>query len=114
MYSYFQLFGYGRQTGLGFPGESPGILQSAGRWSTALPTMAIGQGLSVTALQIAQVYETIADDGVCVEPRLVSGWVDRNGITHRSSDGRRHRVIPVPVAREVRDMLRNVIAQGTG
>jgi cell division protein FtsI (penicillin-binding protein 3) len=111
---YFRAFGYGQSTGLGFPGESPGILPSAGRWSTSLPTMAIGQGLSVTALQIAQVYATIANDGVMVEPRLVSGWVDRNGVSHNATGTRSHRVIPQNIAREVRDMLRNVVAEGTG
>jgi len=111
---YFKRFGYGQSTGLGFPGESPGILPSAGRWPTSLPTMAIGQGLSVTALQIAQVYSTIADDGVSVEPRLVSGWVDRGGVSHNASDARSHRVIPENIAREVRDILRNVVEVGTG
>ena len=111
---YFKAFGYGQTTGLGFPGESPGILPSAGRWSTSLPTMAIGQGLSVTALQIAQVYATIANDGVSVEPRLVSGWVDRNGLSHDASSARSHRVIPQNISRELRDMLRNVVAEGTG
>jgi cell division protein FtsI (penicillin-binding protein 3) len=111
---YFRRFGYGQSTGLGFPGESPGLLPSAGRWSTSLPTMAIGQGLSVTALQIAQVYSTIANDGVMVEPRLVSGWVDRNGVAHNASDARSHRVIPQQIARELRDVLRNVVAEGTG
>jgi cell division protein FtsI (penicillin-binding protein 3) len=111
---YFQRFGYGQSTGLGFPGESPGILPSATRWPTSLPTMAIGQGIAVTALQIAQVYSTIADDGVSVEPRLVSGWIDRNGVSHDASDARSHRVIPQTIAREVRDMLRNVVEQGTG
>ncbi len=111
---YFQRFGYGRSTGLGFPGEIGGILPSAGRWPTSLPTMAIGQGLSVTALQIAQVYSTIAEDGVCVEPRLVSGWVDREGTSHDATAPRSHRVIPAAVAREVRNMLRNVVGVGTG
>lgn len=111
---YFQRFGYGRGTGLGFPGESAGQLPSAGRWPTSLPTMAIGQGLSVTPLQIALAYATIANDGVAVEPRLVSGWVDPQGDIHRPSEARRRRVISTEVAGTVRDMLNTVVASGTG
>jgi len=111
---YFKSFGYGKTTGLGFPGESAGMLPSAGRWETSLPTMAIGQGLSVTPLQIAQAFATIANDGVVVEPRLVSGWVDPQGDIHRTPEARRHRVIPDEVASTVRDMLRTVVAEGTG
>jgi cell division protein FtsI (penicillin-binding protein 3) len=111
---YFKLFGYGKPTGLGFPGESAGMLPSAGRWATSLPTMAIGQGLSVTPLQIAQAFATIANDGVVVEPRLVSGWVDPQGDIHRTPGARRHRVIPKQVASTVRDMLGTVVAEGTG
>lgn len=112
--TYFAKFGYGRGTGLGFPGESKGLLPSASRYATSLPTMAIGQGLSVTPLQIAQVYTTIANDGVAIEPRLVSGWVGPDGKMQQAAAPRRHRVIPASIAQQVRDMLKTVVAEGTG
>lgn len=112
--SYFERFGYGRTTGLGLPGESAGSLPSAGRWATSLPTMAIGQGLSVTTLQLARVYATIANDGVAVEPRLVSGWIDQRGASHEASESRKKRVVDSVVAQTLRDMLTSVVTEGTG
>jgi cell division protein FtsI (penicillin-binding protein 3) len=112
--SYFHRFGYGRGTGLGFPGESAGVLPPAQRWVTSLPTMAIGQGVSVTAMQLAQVYATIANDGVLVDPRLVSGWIDPSGKMHKLQDAHRRRIIPADVAATVRDLLRSVVTEGTG
>lgn len=114
LHEYFERFGYGRATGLGFPGEHAGSIPAADRWSTSLPTMAIGQSLSVTPLQVAQVYATIANNGVVVEPRLVSGWVDSRGETHRIGESRRRRVLPTDVARTIRDMLTSVVTEGTG
>ncbi len=114
--SYFHRFGYGRGTGLGFPGESAGNLPATERWVTSLPTMAIGQGLSVTPLQLAQVYATLANDGLLVDPRLVSGWVDSTGELHPTQEPRRRRIIPAEVASTVRDMLTAVVSapEGTG
>ncbi|MGH2760511.1 MAG: peptidoglycan D,D-transpeptidase FtsI family protein [Actinomycetota bacterium] len=114
--TYFHRFGYGRGTGLGFPGESAGNLPATERWVTSLPTMAIGQGLSVTPLQLAQVYATLANDGLLVDPRLVSGWVDARGEMHPAQEPRRRRIISSEVAASVRDMLTAVVstAEGTG
>ena len=111
---YMGRLGYGRGTGLGFPGESAGNLPPIGRWSTALPTMAIGQSLSVTALQIVQIYSMVANDGVVVEPRLVSGWIDPEGEAHNPEAARKRRVLPVDVARDLRSILETVVAEGTG
>lgn len=114
LHAYFTRLGYGRTTGLGFPGESAGSVPPVGRWATALPTMAIGQGLSVTPLQIAQAYAMVANDGVLVEPRLVSGWVDPSGRSHTAPPARSRRVVPTEVARSLRAMLRSVVLDGTG
>jgi cell division protein FtsI (penicillin-binding protein 3) len=112
--SYFHRFGFGRGTGLGFPGESAGNLPPTKRWSTSLPTMAIGQGISVTAMQLAQVYGTIANDGVLVDPRLVSSWIDPAGKSHVLQQPRKRRIIPAEVAETLRDMLGSVVTGGTG
>jgi cell division protein FtsI/penicillin-binding protein 2 len=76
--------------------------------------MAIGQGLSVTQLQIAMAYCTIANDGVSLEPQLVSGWVDPQGAFHRPAQPLAHRVITVATARMMRDLLQSVVTEGTG
>src|SRR4029077_19896661 len=78
--SYLKRFGFGRTTGLGFPGESQGIVPALSNWSDAtLATISYGQGVSVTPLQMASVYATVANDGVWVRPRLVTGTVDGAG-----------------------------------
>jgi cell division protein FtsI (penicillin-binding protein 3) len=76
--------------------------------------MAIGQGLSVTSLQVAQVYATIANDGLALEPQLVSGWVDPHGEFHRPARPLQHRIISVSTARTMRDLLQSVVTSGTG
>jgi cell division protein FtsI (penicillin-binding protein 3) len=114
LYEYLRRFGYGRATGLGFPGEASGMLPRADRWKTSLPTMAIGQGLSVTALQIARVYATVANDGVAVEPHLVSGWVDASGDLHRAPRSRTARVVSATTAATLRSILTKVVTDGTG
>jgi cell division protein FtsI/penicillin-binding protein 2 len=63
-------FGFGRKTGIDLPGESPGILPSYWSGST-IGNVPIGQGVSVTALQLVSVYGAIANHGVWVEPHLV-------------------------------------------
>jgi cell division protein FtsI (penicillin-binding protein 3) len=111
---YFHRLGYGKTTGLGFPGESTGSVPPIGRWATSLPTMAIGQSLTITPMQIAQVYAMVANDGVSVEPRLLSRWVDAKGSEHRPAEPRGRRVLPTDVARTLRSMLRTVVTDGTG
>jgi cell division protein FtsI (penicillin-binding protein 3) len=111
---YFHRLGYGKTTGLGFPGESPGNVPPIGRWATSLPTMAIGQSLTITPIQIAQVYAMVANDGVSVEPSLLAKWTDSDGKVHKPAAPRAHRVLPADVARTLRSMLRSVVTEGTG
>ena len=113
MQDYFAKFGYGRSTGLGFPGESKGSVPSTSLYATSLPTMAIGQGLSVTPLQVAEVYAMLANDGVAIEPRLMSGWVDPEGHKHMAPEPRARRVLPADTASELRQMLKAVVTDGT-
>ena len=63
-------FGFGRPTGIDFPGESAGILPSYWSGST-IGTVPIGQGVSVTAIQLASVYAAIANGGEWIQPHLV-------------------------------------------
>ena len=76
LYEYLQRFGLTQTPGLGFPGESRGILPPVSQWSgTSMGTIPIGQGIAVTPLQMADVYATIANGGVWVEPRLVRSTI---------------------------------------
>ncbi|MBI3647861.1 MAG: penicillin-binding protein 2 [Actinobacteria bacterium] len=113
--SYVQRFGFGRPTGLGFPGETGGIVPPLADWSAAtLATVAYGQGVSVTPLQMASVYTTIANGGVYIEPRLVRGTVDAAGVFHAAPPARTYRVVSAATASTVTEMLAYVVQDGTG
>lgn len=80
LYSYLRKFGIGSRTGLGYPGETSGILAKPQNWSTSQQyTIPFGQGLSLNAMQAASVYSTIANGGVRVEPTLIRGTKGPDG-----------------------------------
>ena len=113
--SYLNRFGFGRTTGLGFPGESEGIVPPLSDWSDAsLATISYGQGVSVTPLQMASVYATVANDGVWVRPRLVSGTVDGSGASSPAPASPMKRVLQPQTASILTQMLAYAVESGTG
>ncbi|HSP37210.1 MAG TPA: penicillin-binding protein 2 [Frankiaceae bacterium] len=108
-------FGLGAPTGLGWPGESQGLLAPSSTWAASTAaTVAFGQGMSVTAMQIASAYATIANGGVRVTPRLINGTVDPNGDVHPTTPGPTRRVVSAQAASTVSQMLEEVTSkQGT-
>ena len=115
LYSYLQKFGFGSKTGSGLAGESGGILPAIDKWSiTTFPTVAFGQGVSVTALQAAQVYQTIANDGVRITPTIVAGTVNALGEFEPAKDQARTTVVSPATAKTVREMMESVVSdEGT-
>jgi cell division protein FtsI (penicillin-binding protein 3) len=112
---YLHRFGFGAQTGIGFPGESDGILMPEDAWwTTSMATIPIGQGIAVTPLQMASVYATIANGGVRMEPRLVRGMVDRSGEVVGRIPPEGVRVVSTRTARLVTGMLARAVEAGTG
>jgi cell division protein FtsI (penicillin-binding protein 3) len=112
---YLSRFGFGRRTGLGFPGEGSGLLLPLDDWSlTSLPTIAFGQGISVTPLQMAAVYATIANRGTWVQPRLVRGTVGTDGTRVESPPSPSKRVVSPRTARILTQMLAYAVDEGTG
>ena len=113
--SYLYKFGFGAKTGIAFPGESPGILAPPSKWwGTTLPSVAIGQGIAVTPLQMAAVYATIANGGVWVQPRLVRGSVDGAGKFLAAPTPLTRRVVSERTAQIVTRMLAYGVDVGTG
>jgi cell division protein FtsI (penicillin-binding protein 3) len=105
-------FGFGSTTGVDYPGESPGFVLPVDQWSG--PTIGnepIGQGISVTPIQMASVYAAVANDGVWIQPHLV----DRVG-GHAPEKWARRRLMSPAVDREVKAMLTGVVSVqgGTG
>jgi cell division protein FtsI (penicillin-binding protein 3) len=113
--TYLSKFGLGQVTGIGFPGESPGMMLPLYQWSdTSLATMAYGQGIAVTPLQMISVYATIANGGVWVQPRLVRGTIDPEGVFHPAPSSSTRRVVSDDTAQMVTRMLAFAVKAGTG
>ena len=110
---YLDAFGYGDATGIDFPGEARGSVNLPNGCPTCPASASIGYSLSVSPLQIASVYATIANGGVRMTPKLVTGIVDVDGVTQQSS-GSSERVLSEHTARQVRLMLASVVDSGTG
>jgi cell division protein FtsI (penicillin-binding protein 3) len=112
---YLRAFGFGRPTGIGLPGETAGILPSLPTWSgTTLPTLSFGQGVLVTALQIASVYSTIANNGVRVTPNIILGQEAPDHHYVATPPPTRRRVISAKAATELRNMMEAVTSnEGT-
>jgi cell division protein FtsI (penicillin-binding protein 3) len=113
--AYLRAFGFGRETGIGFPGESDGILMAVEDWwGTSMATIPIGQGIAVTPLQMASVYATIASGGVRMAPRLVRGTVGPGGTVVEVPPPAGERVVSPRTARLVTGMLAHAVDAGTG
>jgi len=115
LYDYLTKFGIGTKTGSGLPGESRGILPKVADWSgTTAPTVAFGQGYSVTAMQATSVFATIANDGVRVSPTVIAGTSDSSGNYTPSATRESVRVISTETAAKMRLMMESVVsANGT-
>ena len=115
LYEYLTKFGIGTKTGSGLPGESRGILPKVADWSgTTAPTVAFGQGYSLTAMQATSVFATIANDGVRVSPTVIAGKSDSSGNYTPSATRESVRVISADTAAKMRLMMESVVsANGT-
>ena len=112
LYKYLRKFGIGESTDSKLPGESAGILHPVKDWSgVSLPTIAFGQGYSVTAMQATSVFATIANDGVRVKPTILAGVVDQSGkyTPAKAVDG--ERVLSVENAAKMRTMMESVVSK---
>ncbi len=112
-------FGFGRLTGSddgpALPGESRGILRAANQWrGTDLATIAFGQGIAITAIQLTAAYNAIANDGVYVTPRLVLGSVGSNGALRPAEVLPTRRVLSERTAQQMQAILAEVVRSGTG
>jgi cell division protein FtsI (penicillin-binding protein 3) len=108
--SWITKFGFGRTTGVDFPGESPGIVLPPDKWSgSTIGNVPIGQGIAVTPVQMAAAYAAIANRGVWSRPHLV----DHVAGGARPSLNRRRLVSP-RIAKQLMMMLKDVVAEGTG
>jgi cell division protein FtsI (penicillin-binding protein 3) len=121
-YDMVRKFGLGQRTNVGLPGESSGLVPPIDQWSgSSFANLPIGQGLSMTLLQMTSMYQTIANDGVRVPPRIVKSTVGPDGSRKDEPRPDGVRVVSPETARTVRNMFRAIVQrdpmgyqQGTG
>ena len=113
---YIRAFGFGAPTGADLPGELPGLVPPPSAWlGPGLQTIAFGQGISVTPLQLLTAATALTNDGVVVRPHLVRGRRDRDGRTTGvvgSLPARR--AIRPETAAAVLEMMIGTVEDGTG
>ena len=115
-YSYLKKFGIGSMPGTGFPGESAGLLNSTTVWENDRIKRYVsnfGQGISVSPIQSAMMYQAVANQGVRLQPQLIEGCVDANGkVTKVTKDKAPVRVVSAETAKSTLDILEKVVEQG--
>ena len=103
-------FGFGRKTGIDFPGESRGIVLPPDEWSgSTIGNVPLGQGIAVTPVQMAAAYGAIANEGVWLQPHLVDRVEGKGRV-----EPEERRVLSEETTRELQRMLRGVVREGTG
>ncbi len=111
---YMAAFGLGSTTALNFPGESSGILKEAkDLWGSERVTVAYGQGVSSTSLQLVAAVNTIANRGTYVAPKLLKATVGQDGSVVEAEPSESRSVVTEQAAVQTTEMMRNVVCYGT-
>jgi cell division protein FtsI (penicillin-binding protein 3) len=115
-YQYLKRFGFGDRTGIDLPGEAAGLLRPVSQWSgRSIASVAIGQEVSVTALQVATAFAAVVNGGELFKPRIVRELVSPEGTTIRSFPPQKVRqVVSADTSRRVVETLVRVVTDGTG
>ena len=112
-FDYEQKFGVGVKTGIELPGESAGYLPPYDTWSgSSYANLPFGQGESMTVLQLASIYQTFANDGVRIPPRIVSSVTAADGTVTATPQPQGVQVVSAQTAKTVRTMLESVVMSG--
>jgi cell division protein FtsI (penicillin-binding protein 3) len=114
-WEYMRRFGLGEPTALNMPGESSGIMKNYDElWGSERATVAYGQGVSSTAIQLAAAINAIANDGMYVAPRLVQATVGPDGTIVDAQPSATHEVIGPEAAAQMQHMMRAVVCDPNG
>jgi cell division protein FtsI (penicillin-binding protein 3) len=118
LHRYLRAFGFGARTAVDFPDEQGGAVPRPDKadewWCSSDGSVPIGQSVSVTPLQMLAAYNTIANGGVYVPPRLVEATVDADGTRHPLTHEPSRRVVSTGTANQLNLILRDVVTEGTG
>ncbi|MEY4032229.1 MAG: peptidoglycan synthetase FtsI, partial [Actinomycetota bacterium] len=115
LHDYLSAFGFGKHTGLNYPGESRGILKSVKKtYGTERSTVSYGYGFAASPLQMISAANVVANGGTYVAPRLVSATIDKNGKRHEAEASATRPVLKPETAATMTDLMRDVVCYGTG
>jgi len=111
---YIDRMGFGKPTGIDLPGEEKGLSKPASRWhKSSVGSIAMGQEIGVTPLQIVRMVSTVANGGILYQPYVVKRvHHPENGILN-TTEAHGQRVISSETAAQLRDMLEMVVTDGT-
>lgn len=109
-------FGFGSKTGVRLPAEHPGNLKNLDNLKSTIQflTASFGQGITVTPLQLALAYATLANDGILMKPQIVNQRIDRDGNIRPVEPEEVRRVLSQETSRAMGEMLRSVVVNGHG
>jgi cell division protein FtsI (penicillin-binding protein 3) len=114
MYEYIRRFGFGSKTGIELPGETVGIVRKVERWqASSIGSVAIGQEVGVTPVQMVSAFGAVANDGVRIAPHLIREVRNAEGAVVYRAQPEQRRVISAQVATSLRGMLEAVTLTGT-
>jgi cell division protein FtsI (penicillin-binding protein 3) len=114
MFDFMTRFGFGCKTGVELPGETEGILRKVNKWQpSSMGSLAMGQEVGVTPLQMAAAFGTLANDGLRIAPHLVREVRSADGRVVYSASPEERRVVSTETAQALRGMLEQVTLNGT-
>jgi cell division protein FtsI (penicillin-binding protein 3) len=114
MYDYIRRFGFGSRTGIELPGETAGLLRKVERWQpSSIGSIAIGQEIGVTPVQMVAAFGALANDGVRIAPHLIREVRNAGGTVIYRAQPEQRRVISSETAIAIRGMLEGVTLRGT-
>ena len=114
MYDFMTRYGFGSKTGLELPGETSGLIRRVERWQpSSIGSIAIGQEVGVTPVQVAAAYGTVANDGLRIAPHLIREIRDAAGNVVYKTQPEQRRVVSTETAVALRGMLEGVTLHGT-
>ncbi|MEZ2388731.1 peptidoglycan D,D-transpeptidase FtsI family protein [bacterium RCC_150] len=112
-YDYLQRFGIGEAPDIGLPAEATGILAKPEQWDDRQQyTVLFGQGVSQSTLQTVRAYQSIANGGVMLQPRLIDGYIGADGVEEKAPAKDSRQVVSKETAQQIRDILESNVTEG--
>jgi cell division protein FtsI (penicillin-binding protein 3) len=112
-HDWLQKFGIGEAPQIGLPAEATGILTPADEWDGRQEyTVLFGQGVSQSTLQTVRAFQTIANGGVMLQPRLIDSYINPDGTEEKVPAQEPRQVVSQDTAKQVRDILESAVTEG--